>query len=865
MSQVRPFASHQAPGFASGLEAFGERVAIVTPSGERLTYVELAARADAFAQTLGPTRRLLMIEAANEIEPLVAYLGALRHGHPVLLTAGGGDHGRIAATYRPDAVSRKTAEGWTTQFSAPRASEMHPDLAVLLSTSGTTGAVKLVRLSRDAVEANARSIAQYLEIGPDDRPITTLPIHYSYGLSVVNSHLACGATILLTDLSVIDEGFWSFFEAEGATSLAGVPYTYELFERIGLRERATPSLKTMTQAGGRLPPETALTYARWARDRGVAFFVMYGQTEATARMAYVPPQLLIDNPGCVGAPIPGGAFRLIDEAGGPVEATETTGELVYAGANVMMGYALNEADLAKGAELDELHTGDLAQRTGQGLYKIVGRKSRFSKLFGLRIGLDEVEAALQRRGLKAAVAGDDGLVAIAVLAPADPAAIADDLAEDFSLPIAAFEVSAVADLPTLASGKVDYQAILRDAKARRAAPGGEPPSEAGAEVLDLFRRAFPRAALTPEASFVTLGGDSLGYVALSLDLEQQLGFLPLNWEAMPIAELQRLAVEAPPPRTGFWRPRALETEVLIRALAILAVVVSHASSLVIGGGAAVLLMLAGYNMSRYQLTRLTEGEGLAVLKSFVARIILPYYGVLLLYMAVKREIDIPSLTLTSNFHGRFGSLLEPYWFLEALLQCMVLVVVLFWLKPVRRAAARDPWAFGLGLLAIALVMRVAGLRFLDEGGLLQRTPDALFYLLAFGWCLQQATTTPRRVAMSLIVLAAAALDAIGPPGLWPRFDYPSNISHAAWLSVAGLAILWLPRLTLPNPLQTGLGVVAAASFYIYLTHVVPVHLLVFMFGIDNLALVVPASVALGLAAYWGMQRVTSGRPLKSFH
>jgi len=857
LSQARPLAAHRAALFASRLEGFGDRVAVATPSGERITYRDLAARADAFAERLGPHRRLLMIEAANEIEPLIAYLGALRHGHPVLLSAGDGQHDRIVETYRPDARTRKTPTGWTTELETGRAGAMHPDLALLLSTSGTTGAVKLVRLSHEAVEANARSIGEYLAITADDRPITTLPIHYSYGLSVVNSHLARGATILLTGQSVIDEGFWRFFDEQGATSLAGVPYTYEMFERMGLRGRAIPSLRTMTQAGGRLSPEVAATYARWAGGRDVRFFVMYGQTEATARMSYMPPELLADNPGCVGVPIPGGAFRLVDEAGGAVTAVETPGELVYSGPNVMMGYALGEADLAKEAELTELHTGDMALRTAEGLYRIVGRKSRFSKLFGLRVSLDEVEAELERQGVRGVAAGDDSLVAIAAVGGRDPDEIAEALAERFALPLAAFDVVVSDVLPTLASGKVDYQAILQRAKARRLEPVA--PTSGPGGVMDVFRRAFPRsrATISPDDSFVSLGGDSLGYVTLSMDVEQQLGFLPEGWETQSIADLEALARSTPAPKPGLWRLRTIETEMVIRALAILAVVVSHASNLVVGGGAAVLLMLSGYNLSRYKREQLTSGEGLSILGSFVGRIILPYYAILLVYLTFKRELDIPSLTLTSNVFGRFGSFIEPFWFLEALLQCTVIIVALFALGPVRSWAARAPWRFGLGLLAAALALRVAGLQAFDHDRLLQRTPDSVLYLLAFGWCLQQATTRGRKQTMTAITLAIAGLDAAGPPDIWPRFAYPANISHAVWLSVAGLAIIWIPRVRLPDALRAGVWKVAEASYYIYLVHGVPVHILLWVLHVDSLVVAVPAAVALGLAASWGMKQLTS--------
>lgn len=843
--------------FATRLEQYGAAIAVVVEDGERLTYAELAARADAFGEALGPAPRLLLIEAANEIEPLVAYLGALRHGHPVVMASGdsGEQLQRIIETYRPDVRFRKSCRGWMTEQQPLSPRPLHPDLAVLLSTSGSTGAAKLVRLAHEAVEANAQSIVEYLSLTADDRAITTLPIHYSYGLSVVTSHLTVGATLLLTKRSVIEEDFWNFFVAEGGTSLAGVPSTYELLDRIGFRLKTLPTLRSMTQAGGRLPPEVARTYGEWSMGAGVRFFVMYGQTEATARMAYVPPELLLAHPGSIGVPIPGGVFHLIDESGQLIDAPDTPGELVYSGPNVMMGYATGEADLGKGRELAELRTGDLAVRGSHGLYQIVGRKSRFSKLFGLRISLDEVEAALARRNVKSVVAGDDELLTVAVSGD-EPGEIAQSLAADLKLPLSVISVVTYQDFPTLSSGKLDYQAILKAGKAQQAA--AEAPAS-DAPIRHAFQRTFPQAQVTPSDSFISLGGDSLSYVRLSMEIEGAIGALPERWEEETIAALEALADNTPRLARNIFTLRGVESEVVIRAAAILAVVANHASSYVVGGGAHVLLMLSGYNFSRYQRTRLVEGEGFAVLASFFKRIIVPYYVILIAYLAVKQTLDVPSLLLISNFYGRSGSLLEPYWFLEALLQCMIVLVGLFLLPPVKTAAARDPWSFGLVLLAGALVVRVASHVLFQNGGLADRTPDAIFYLLAFGWCLHQATTSGRRLLLTGIALVITTLQLAGPETIWNRFPYPSSVSHALWFMLSAGLILWAPRLLLPNILHTTIGAIATASFYIYLTHGVPVHILVQVLGVNNLALVLPVSVLIGLATYWVSQRVAERR------
>src|SRR3546814_294169 len=253
--------------------------------------------------------RLVLLQIRNDIESVVRYLGALRAGHAVILT--GDDFadkaGRLIDTYRPDICV--PLSGAILRLSH-RAASLHSDLALCLSTSGSTGATKLVRLSSDAIEANAQSIVEFLQLGPDERAITSLPLHYSYGLSVLHSHLACGAAVILTERSVIEPAFWDLFRREGATSLAGVPHSFDLLDNVGLTAMDLPTLRYLTQAGGRLAPEMVRKYGQWAHATGRRMFVMYGQTEAAPRMAYLPPDRLLANSDCIGIPLPGGTFPL---------------------------------------------------------------------------------------------------------------------------------------------------------------------------------------------------------------------------------------------------------------------------------------------------------------------------------------------------------------------------------------------------------------------------------------------------------------------------------------------------------------------------------------------------------------------------
>ncbi|MGH3588534.1 MAG: non-ribosomal peptide synthetase, partial [Pseudonocardia sp.] len=536
----------------------------------------------------------------NQIDPIVTYLAALSAGHPVILVPGDnpGNLASVVGAYDPDVV---VSDGRIDERREGSRHELHPDLALLLSTSGSTGSPKLVRLSHDNVQSNAEAIASYLGIRQTDRAATTMPMHYCYGLSVINSHLASGAALILTDLSVVDACFWDLFKAERGTTFAGVPYTFDLLDRVGFEAMELPGLRYVTQAGGRLAPERVRRYAELGQRNGWDLLVMYGQTEATARMAYLPPDLATSAPSTIGVPIPGGAFRLEPLPERPLSATGVveTGELVYTGDNVMLGYANGPADLSLGRSVTELRTGDVARRTPHGLFEVIGRRNRFAKIFGLRIDLDETERVFAGEGVLTRCADGDNKLVVAVAASAKP--VDSDLVEQvarehFGLPHSAVQVLLVPEVPRLPTGKPDYRRIVAMAAELPAAV------EPVGNLRALYGEVLNRADVTDDDTFVSLEGDSLSYVEMSIRLEQALGHLPANWHVTPIGELVPSSRRT---RRGW---RSVETNVLLRAAAIVLIVGSHVELFALMGGAHVLLAVAGFNFGRFQVTAAPRAE-----------------------------------------------------------------------------------------------------------------------------------------------------------------------------------------------------------------------------------------------------------------
>jgi acyl-CoA synthetase (AMP-forming)/AMP-acid ligase II len=421
----------------------------------------------------GSSKPLIFNFCRNDIRSIVTYLAALESGSAVaLLDDGLASEAKIDLIdlYQPDFISTGVdvpSPGYEPvrellwRRTVPSNLPLHPDLALLLSTSGSTGSPRFVRLTRRNVEANAESISQVLAIEPSDCAITSLPIHYSYGLSVLNTHLLRGAAIALSDQGLLEPGFWQTFRAAECTSLAGVPYLYQILKRLDPDRLNIPSLNTLTQAGGKLQPDLIAKFSSWISGRGGRFFVMYGQTEATARISILPPAFLPAKLGSVGTPLPGGqAFIRIDDE--MTAEPNRSGELVYRGPNVMMGYAASREDLALGDVTGGvLSTGDMAYMDEDGFLFITGRTKRDAKLFGLRINLDEVESMLRIHGPVAVVSkgeklrifcehGDDEVFAV----------YQRELAARLRIHFAAFAFERIEKIPVTSSGKIDYQNLV---------------------------------------------------------------------------------------------------------------------------------------------------------------------------------------------------------------------------------------------------------------------------------------------------------------------------------------------------------------------------------------------------------------------
>lgn len=536
----------------------GNIAAVDSHSGETISYSQLHKSASSFAATLRGGKEVVFMEAENTIQWLIGYVGVVMSGKAVYLVEELEDDktSSLVAKFRPSLLISRNLDVKRLHSATI---DIAPDLSILLSTSGSTGSQKFVKLSYKNMASNAAAIAEYLHLDQDDIAFQYLRPHYSYGLSIINSHIFCGACLCFFNGKVGGEDSMRMLEEQRCTSFSGVPYTYEFLHQSRAKLAEISSLRYATQAGGKLSPDLVKEFAAAFDKENKRFFVMYGQTEASPRISFLPPQLATKYPSSIGVAIPGGSLWIEDNDGHKVLSDNKKGELVYRGPNVMMGYATDSDELVGSSETPpkELRTGDIAYREGE-LFYIVGRSSRFVKILGNRIGLDELQSEIGTKFGPCTVVGTDREIAVffetGTIAQKSISAqnVKVFVVETFKLPKQMVTTRVIASFPLLPSGKVDLLTLREISQHPEHRPFLDRVFTLINEALGLNRAAFLSVEEAVEDATGRKGGlgavkirdlslDSVAFVNLAVSLEELLeDELPSDWIEQTVDELEAI-------------------------------------------------------------------------------------------------------------------------------------------------------------------------------------------------------------------------------------------------------------------------------------------------------------------------------------
>lgn len=462
-----------------------ESTAVRDQRGCALTYGELREEISIMQGVL-EGRALAFILCENTVGSLIGYLTMLESGIVPVLLSSKLDEGLLANLYRIYAPSYVwlSSDSCTCELRSERSASqsgavlyerfgfaliatgnepypLNELLALCMSTSGSTGSPKLVRYTRDNLEANARNVALAFEWSEVECAFADLGMQYTMGLNVINTHLSVGAEVALCESNPLSSEYWDYLSDSKATNITGVPFSYEIFHRLHLPRRDLPHLRTLAEGGGKLSDERFKEFADYAQEQGKRFIATFGTTETAARMSYLPAGYAQEKTGSIGMAIPQGEMFLVDSEGTRINEMVAEGELCYEGPNVTMGYAECKDDLALGDVWQGMYrTGDLARRDEHGFYYVTGRLSRFVKLLGHRISLDECERMLQEEfDVSCACVGDDS----AIMIFCEDADLVDDcsqiLQSKIGLRASQCQCSYISSIPRSDNGKIQYKKL----------------------------------------------------------------------------------------------------------------------------------------------------------------------------------------------------------------------------------------------------------------------------------------------------------------------------------------------------------------------------------------------------------------------
>lgn len=461
----------------------GRRIAAIDSDGNILSYGDILNLSD-YLKKLIPERSLVFILTENNVGGIAWVMATLLSGNvPLILNAHteGNLLYTLLETYQPSYICapKNLQQSFIERIGKkPLIQEyeyllstfgeivggLHHLLSHLLPTSGSTGSPKLVRHRYENIEAAALNISTLFKLTDKDRPLMVLPLYYTMGLSMVFSHLKVGATILITDRKMTDPVFWKFLKEEKATSFTGVPFSYEVLDKMRFFRMNLPDLKLLTQGGGKMPEELNRKFVEYCMANDKEWIATYGQSEGTARMAWLPPEYALSKMGSIGIAVPNGELSLRDTDGNEITESPATGEMCYEGKNVTMGYAICREDLAKGDERNGfLATGDIAYRDEDGFYFIKGRMGRFLKLFGNRIGLDECEHILKSHiSCECACTGTDEKMIVYITDESQKDLALSTLIEAIKVPASVIDIRVIPALLKNEAGKTLYSKLDKE-------------------------------------------------------------------------------------------------------------------------------------------------------------------------------------------------------------------------------------------------------------------------------------------------------------------------------------------------------------------------------------------------------------------
>ena len=434
------------------IDKITDKAAIKDDAGNTLTYRQLDEYSKEIKRKIG-SRNLVIVVCDNSIQTFAFYYALMDSDNiPFLLDSMNNKDfiEKYMELYRPSYVWDDRYELIKTSFERYN---VNSELAIILTTSGSTGNPKTVRLTKENLYENADAALDALKLAELDKHILSLSMSYSYGLLICNMSLRSYGTLYTTDKRIFSAEYGNFLRDEGITILHGVPYIYEMLDRIGFIDSLPETIRMITMGGGRAQEALHNKLNRISTERGLKIFALYGQTEGTCMLTKLLDDSVINEPGCIGVPCRGMKAYVANDS-----------ELVFEGTSVSLGYAYSWKDLDKTDENNGvLYTGDLAEIDERGQIYLIGRRKRFLKLLGSRVNLDDIERFIENEySISCACAGSDDLIIIYLIKgdvkfPHEK--FKKEINKRFGISISLISIKEIDEFPRNPYGKIDYKML----------------------------------------------------------------------------------------------------------------------------------------------------------------------------------------------------------------------------------------------------------------------------------------------------------------------------------------------------------------------------------------------------------------------
>ena len=711
-------------------------------------------------------------------------------------------------------------------------------LAQIVFTSGTEGAPKAILLSHRALADVVTRLNQVMQVDNSIREYVGIPVTYSFGFGRCRAVAAAGGKCYIPENGFNPGEIARMLESNEINAISAVPTLWRTLlvqpEIIGELGRKVRWIEIGSQYMSRQEKEKMKTLFPNA-----IIVQHYGLTEASRTTFLEIHETEGDLLESVGQPYGDVEVKLSPE-----------GLIMIRGPHVTSGRLIDD-EIQNLVDAEGWYTtGDYGQMQGKYLY-YGGRADDLINCGGVKVNPDPLQEKVNRRlkldnkiavcRIKDELRGDGFFVAIAPGVDAETKQILEIVHEELlALGVNArssIKLQEVDSIPRTDTGKVKRRELSELYTHVASEPAIANKSGKFHSIYDLYSQIFPGVELNPGDTFRGLGGDSLTYVQMVVMLEDYLGHAPVNWDNMTIEDLGKIQ-KRKKSKIYSW----IDTSIFLRAIAISGVVATHSGGSLLGGGTLLLFALIGYNMARFKAVDFLSGKVWKWMFTYVIVILIPYYFVLAIYQGWGRTLEFDEIFLYSNLVARKITIVFPFWFVQVLLQCLILFGVIFSFKSLRRHATNNPFGFSLIVLLCLIAVREIYPLIWHTDYLNNLVPPRFLAILWLGWSFFFASTLQQRILLAAVGIGFTYLDT----GLY---------LESIWLLLASIFLPFIPRIPVPIFTKRIINDVGAATFYIFSFNGLIISLLAHLITIESKLVIFMITMSVSMIIWWIMEKM----------